>query len=232
MHEWGQGKLHSGSEDGPIVKDQDQALAIAYAEANASKKMAQGGGVEDETWIVIVEGMSVDSASSEEKANELAKKWKDEGYFPIVRKLIEFAQGGSMGWKHKMKTGGAQSYKDLERDLLKTFEKTGIAKKCYNGEIVVSGSGWSRPHPNGSISVTFWLMDKVPTDKLDKVAKEWAKKHDLIAATFYKNGIKDNADPVKNQDWRNEAAQSAKYIYGFTFYDDIYELKSVYTPLK
>lgn len=45
MHEWGQGKLHSGK-NGPIVTDQDQALAIAYAEANASK-MAQGGGVGD-----------------------------------------------------------------------------------------------------------------------------------------------------------------------------------------
>jgi hypothetical protein len=125
----------------------------------------------------------------------------------------------------------AQSYQELESDLLKAFEKTGIAKRCYNGEIVVSGSNWSRPHPNGSIGVTFWLMDEVPTDKLDKTAKDWAKKHNLIAATFYKNGIKDNSDAVKTQRWSDRAAQSAKYVYGFTFYDDSYASKSVYTPL-
>ncbi len=29
MHEWGQGKLHSGSKTGPVVKSQKQAVAIA-----------------------------------------------------------------------------------------------------------------------------------------------------------------------------------------------------------
>ena len=47
MSEWKDGKLHSGSSDGPIVKDQDQAIAIAYAEANAMKKMEFGGLVYD-----------------------------------------------------------------------------------------------------------------------------------------------------------------------------------------
>ena len=33
MHEWGEGKLHSGSKKGPKVKSQKQALAIAISEA-------------------------------------------------------------------------------------------------------------------------------------------------------------------------------------------------------
>ena len=33
MHEWGEGKLHSGSKKGPIVKSQKQAVAIALSEA-------------------------------------------------------------------------------------------------------------------------------------------------------------------------------------------------------
>jgi hypothetical protein len=44
MHEWGQGKLHSGSKDGPKVgkssSGQKRALAIAFSEQrklNASK---------------------------------------------------------------------------------------------------------------------------------------------------------------------------------------------------
>lgn len=32
MHEFGEGKLHSGSKKGPVVKDQKQAVAIALSE--------------------------------------------------------------------------------------------------------------------------------------------------------------------------------------------------------
>lgn len=43
MHEFKEGKLHSGSRKGPIVTDRDQAIAIALSEAGLSKKMAIGG---------------------------------------------------------------------------------------------------------------------------------------------------------------------------------------------
>jgi len=33
MHEFGEGKLHSGSKKGPVVQDQKQAVAIALSEA-------------------------------------------------------------------------------------------------------------------------------------------------------------------------------------------------------
>ena len=38
MHEWGEGKLHSGSKKGPEVKSQKQALAIGYSEARKKRK--------------------------------------------------------------------------------------------------------------------------------------------------------------------------------------------------
>jgi predicted ABC-type ATPase len=38
MHEFKQGKLHSGSKKGPIVTDREQAIAIALSEANVKKK--------------------------------------------------------------------------------------------------------------------------------------------------------------------------------------------------
>lgn len=38
MHEFGEGKLHSGSKKGPIIKDRKQAIAVAMSESGQSKK--------------------------------------------------------------------------------------------------------------------------------------------------------------------------------------------------
>ena len=38
MNEWKEGKLHSGSKKGPVVKSQKQAVAIALSEAGMAKK--------------------------------------------------------------------------------------------------------------------------------------------------------------------------------------------------
>jgi hypothetical protein len=38
MHEMKEGKLHSGSKKGPIVKNRKQGIAIALSESNLSKK--------------------------------------------------------------------------------------------------------------------------------------------------------------------------------------------------
>jgi hypothetical protein len=37
MHEFGKGELHSGSKEGPVVKSQKQAVAIAMSEAGKKK---------------------------------------------------------------------------------------------------------------------------------------------------------------------------------------------------
>lgn len=41
MHKFSQGKLHSGSNKGPIVKNRKQAIAISLSE---KKKSSNGGG--------------------------------------------------------------------------------------------------------------------------------------------------------------------------------------------
>ena len=38
MHEFGSGKLRSGSKTGPVVKSRKQAIAISLSEAGLSKK--------------------------------------------------------------------------------------------------------------------------------------------------------------------------------------------------
>jgi Family of unknown function (DUF6496) len=38
MHEWKEGKLHSGSKKGPVVRNEKQAVAIALSEARKMSK--------------------------------------------------------------------------------------------------------------------------------------------------------------------------------------------------
>jgi hypothetical protein len=38
MHEMKEGKLHSGSKKGPLIKDKKQALAVAMSESGLNKK--------------------------------------------------------------------------------------------------------------------------------------------------------------------------------------------------
>lgn len=41
MDEWASGDLHSGSENGPIVSSQKQAVAIALSESGQSRKKSK-----------------------------------------------------------------------------------------------------------------------------------------------------------------------------------------------
>ena len=44
MRKFGQGKLHSGSKKGPVVKSRKQAVAISLSEAGLSKKKRSRSG--------------------------------------------------------------------------------------------------------------------------------------------------------------------------------------------
>lgn len=123
----------------------------------------------------------------------------------------------------------ARSYRSYEDSLKAAFMKTGIQNHTYNNEFRVSGSGWPVGHPDGSVGVTFWMMDYVEPKELIKTAKKWAKQNGLRALTFYPDGVEEN-DPSR-QNWGNAAAQNAKYVYGFTFKGEGGG-NSVYTPLK
>lgn len=66
MHEWGQGKLHSGSKKGPEVKSKKQALAIGYSEARKSSH--------EKALSSRVEGVKKYGQAIRKKHEELTKK--------------------------------------------------------------------------------------------------------------------------------------------------------------
>ena len=126
-----------------------------------------------------------------------------------------------------------ETYRDYISAMNKVFKKTGIDKHCYDNRMQTSGSGFEIPNPNGSFGITFWLLDDdVDIKELQKVAKDFAKKHGFIAATFYPEGIVSNADSTKTQDWSNKAAQNSDFVYGFTFYSKNNSFGNIYTVLK
>jgi len=82
MREWKAGTLHSGK-NGPVVKDQDQAIAIAYAQANSM--MAFGGMIYDdlsEGNIDRMEGLSPTATLDEFIMNTqyIVQSLEEEGF--------------------------------------------------------------------------------------------------------------------------------------------------------
>jgi hypothetical protein len=68
MREYKEGKLHSGSKKGPVVKNPKQAMAIALSEARAAKK-ADGGRVEKLKKSIIADDLA--------KARKLGKTYNE-----------------------------------------------------------------------------------------------------------------------------------------------------------
>ena len=82
MREWKEGTLHSGK-NGPVVKEQDQAIAIAYAQANSM--MAFGGMINDDlsdAAIDRMEGLSPNATLDEFIMNSqyIVKSLEEEGF--------------------------------------------------------------------------------------------------------------------------------------------------------
>ena len=84
MQEWKAGKLHSGSANGPIVKEQDQAIAIAYSEAYGMDKMLFGGMVNElsDSAIDRMEGLAPVSTLQEllDNAKYIIADMENEGF--------------------------------------------------------------------------------------------------------------------------------------------------------
>ena len=120
MREYKEGKLHSGSKKGPVVKNPKQAMAIALSEAGASKK-AKGGIFNDEDMAYESKGP---------KTRGTARKGREQGRRERrAREAMERAEKYAPGLSLDMseyKKGGKVKHSDVKMD--KAMMKSAVHK--------------------------------------------------------------------------------------------------------
>tara|TARA_R110000868_G_scaffold62328_2_gene188431 strand:- start:993 stop:2165 length:1173 start_codon:yes stop_codon:yes gene_type:complete len=103
MHEFGEGKLHSGSKEGPKVQNPKQAMAIALSEASKAKKgYAEGG-----------------------KAVKVPLPTEDEAPYPSQWPMPSDEQINKENWNQRKAIRRAMGAKNTGKD---TFAKGGDVK--------------------------------------------------------------------------------------------------------
>lgn len=115
MHEYGQGKLHSGSKKGPEVKSQKQAVAIALSEGRKAAHKATGGAVKPVGRDAMV-GKAVGYKM-------------DGGKFPAVGEPIKKARGGMLQNVEAMNTRQVRQMARNNPDLAGRAERLGELAK-------------------------------------------------------------------------------------------------------
>ena len=107
MREYKEGKLHSGSKKGPVVKDRKQAVAIALAEARKSgakiPKKAEGGIFSTE----YMASKGPKTRGTPRKGREMGRKDRmDRMALEKMRKAEKYAPGLSIDMPDRKAHGG------------------------------------------------------------------------------------------------------------------------------
>jgi hypothetical protein len=120
MREYKEGKLHSGSKKGPVVKNPKQAMAIALSEARAAKKAA-GGAVDSDYGdtmkkFVPYESKGPKTRYTAAKGRRMSKeRAMERRALDKARHAEKYAPGMSLDMS-EYKKGGKVKHSDVKMD--------------------------------------------------------------------------------------------------------------------
>jgi hypothetical protein len=131
MREYKEGKLHSGSKKGPVVKGRKQAIAIALSEARKAgekvAKKADGGGIFSTEYLAYGD-KKVPYRGSPKKAKMLGRQ--DRRAREAMERAEKYAPGLSLdmpdGKMSKYAKGGKAKHEDVKMD--KAMMKSAVHK--------------------------------------------------------------------------------------------------------
>ena len=114
MREYKEGKLHSGSKKGPVVKNPKQAMAIALSEARAAKK-AKGGEVFSDEYMAY-ESKGPKTRYTAAKGRRMSKeRAMERRALDKARHAEKYAPGMSLDMS-EYKKGGKVKHSDVKMD--------------------------------------------------------------------------------------------------------------------
>jgi hypothetical protein len=114
MREYKEGKLHSGSKKGPVVKNPKQAMAIALSEARAAKK-AKGGEIFSDEYMAY-ESKGPKTRYTAAKGRRMAKeRAMERRALNKARHAEKYAPGLSLDMS-EYKKGGKVKHADVKMD--------------------------------------------------------------------------------------------------------------------
>ena len=166
MREFKAGKLHSGSKKGPIVKDKDQAIAIALSEAGMSKKMGDGGEVKVGDKVTLPEIKMSNGTIQFEKVENGEVLYINEGIYgvknPKTNRIHQvrldqiqmskggstYASGGGVG-KYEYKTVDTRSAAGLKEAERLKAEGWKIISTGFNTIQFERLKGWKHKMTKG-----------------------------------------------------------------------------------
>jgi len=114
MREYKEGKLHSGSKKGPVVKNPKQAMAIALSEARAAKK-AKGGEIFSDEYMAY-ESKGPKTRYTAAKGRRMSKeRAMERRALDKARHAEKYAPGLSLDMS-EYKKGGKVKHSDVKMD--------------------------------------------------------------------------------------------------------------------
>lgn len=222
MREYKEGKLHSGSKKGPVVKNPKQAMAIALSEARAARK-AEGGLTSYEE-SGSAGGSSVGFKEAFRKAREQGLKefsWKGDRYSTKLkeqssseRKVEEKAEPGRKG---PLSRGGKRNVSEMsEYKRERKMELPSDRATSYRSEAEETGMSPSERASKAreyamdiATAGAFGKAFKGPVKDLAKGAMR--KASEFVGGRKLKQAAAERAAREATPEYKSKAAQMEKF---------------------